>query len=126
MVEKNQLLMKYIEGVKKIYGSNIDRIILFGSFARGEQREDSDIDIMILLKVSDEEAKKYQKELFDVTYDFNMDNDVEINPMAHNVHLFEKWVDAVSIFLEYQKRGSCIICGIVKMLELKKTYAATV
>ena len=105
MVEKNQLLMKYIEGVKKIYGSNIDRIILFGSFARGEQREDSDIDIMILLKVSDEEAKKYQKELFDVTYDFNMDNDVEINPMAHNVHLFEKWVDAYPFFSNIKKEG---------------------
>ncbi|MBR5637744.1 MAG: hypothetical protein IKW81_12520 [Pseudobutyrivibrio sp.] len=48
---------------------------------------------MILVNISDVEAKAFQKQLFDETYDFNLDNDVEINPMTHSKELFEKWVD---------------------------------
>ncbi len=33
-----------------VYGENVDRIILYGSRARGDAREDSDIDILVVLK----------------------------------------------------------------------------
>ena len=34
----------------RIYGENVDSIILYGSRARGDAREDSDIDILVVLK----------------------------------------------------------------------------
>lgn len=37
------------------YGDKIDEIILFGSVARGEAREDSDVDILVVGNVSLEE-----------------------------------------------------------------------
>ena len=39
-------------------------IYLYGSYARGDYKADSDIDIMILVKANDEEIKKYDDELF--------------------------------------------------------------
>lgn len=92
-MEVNLILANYIEIIKQIYGSNLEKIILFGSCARGDNKTGSDIDIMILVNISDIEAKAFQKRLFDETYDFNMDNDVEINPMTHSKELFYKWVD---------------------------------
>ena len=43
------LMDQYIIEVQKIYGTHLKRVILYGSYARGDAREDSDVDIMILL-----------------------------------------------------------------------------
>ncbi|NJK69672.1 MAG: nucleotidyltransferase domain-containing protein [Microcoleus sp. SU_5_3] len=40
------------QGLKKLYGEQLDKIVLFGSQARGNARPDSDIDILIVLKNS--------------------------------------------------------------------------
>jgi predicted nucleotidyltransferase len=47
-------LRKILKQLKKellrMYGENIDSIILYGSRARGDARADSDIDILVVLK----------------------------------------------------------------------------
>lgn len=37
------LIEQYVEEIKKIYGSHIRQIILYGSYARGDFRPDSDV-----------------------------------------------------------------------------------
>jgi len=44
----HDIIMKFSERVKDIFDMNLSKIILYGSYARGEQRENSDIDLMIL------------------------------------------------------------------------------
>jgi len=36
-------------GLKRIYGTRLKQVILFGSFARGEAEPDSDIDVAVVL-----------------------------------------------------------------------------
>ncbi|MEI3491159.1 MAG: nucleotidyltransferase domain-containing protein [Blautia sp.] len=76
------LIEEYVEAIKKIYGSHVCQIILYGSYARGDFRPDSDVDIMILVDMSDLELKAYAQQLSYMTYDFNMDNDLDIKPIA--------------------------------------------
>lgn len=47
------LMKQYIAEVKKIYGEHLRMVILYGSYARGDFAADSDVDIMILLDLSD-------------------------------------------------------------------------
>ncbi len=52
-MKKQQLstiLSQTRQGLEQIYGPRLDRIILYGSQARGDAEEDSDIDILIVLK----------------------------------------------------------------------------
>ena len=46
----NKILEKVKTFLQTTYQDNLDKVILFGSRARGDYRADSDIDILILLK----------------------------------------------------------------------------
>ena len=46
---------EFVRRALEKYGDKIDEIILFGSVARGEAREDSDVDILVVGEVSLEE-----------------------------------------------------------------------
>ena len=99
------LLEQYVAEIKKIYGSHVREIILYGSYARGDFKLDSDVDIMILLDMSDLELKSYSRALSYMTYDFNMDNELDIKPIAKSQAHFEKWVDNYPFYANIQKEG---------------------
>lgn len=103
-IRVNELLKKYVEEVKGIYGQHLKTVILYGSYARGDYREDSDIDIMILLNITDLEIEHYRHLLSDMTYDFNMDNDVDIKPIVKDEEHFRYWLKAYPFYANV-KRG---------------------
>lgn len=101
----DNLIRQYIEEIKKIYGSHVRQIILYGSYARGDFRPDSDIDIMILVDMSDIELKSYSEKLSYMTYDFNLDHDIDIKPIAKSEEIFNKWVVNYPFYSNIHKEG---------------------
>ena len=99
------LLKNYTEGIQRIYGKSLDAVILYGSYARGDYTEDSDIDIMILVDLSEEEIQKSRDRVSDFTYDFNMDYDVDIKPIAKNQEHFNKWVEVYPFYSNVASEG---------------------
>jgi len=45
-----KILSEFKEEIEKLYRKRLKRIILYGSWARGEATEESDIDVLIVLK----------------------------------------------------------------------------
>ena len=99
------LLEQYVTKLIEIYGSHIKSVILYGSYARGDYTEDSDIDIMILLDISDMEIKKYRHQLSGMTYDYNMDYDLDIKPIAKSEEHFKKWLPVYPFYANVEKEG---------------------
>lgn len=104
-VKISSCLKQYISELQKIYNDNLDKVILYGSYARGDYTEDSDVDIMILLRISDLEIKNYRELLSELTYDFNTNYDIEIKPIAKNKDEFIKWVNAYPFYANVQREG---------------------
>ncbi|MDZ4847509.1 MAG: nucleotidyltransferase domain-containing protein [Chitinophagales bacterium] len=48
--EFQEFLKEVLSAARKYYGSRLEKIVLFGSYARGDQQKDSDVNLMIVLK----------------------------------------------------------------------------
>ena len=98
-------LQFYMVELENLYKNCIDRIILYGSYARGDYSEDSDVDLMILLRISDIEIRKYREQLSNLTYDFNVSYNVDIKPIAKSKEEFLKWVNVYPFYANVQREG---------------------
>lgn len=103
--ELKKLIEMYVSYVRKIYGEHVRQIILYGSYARGDFNSQSDVDIMILLDLSDADIKKYRHKLSDITFDFNMDNDLDIKPIAKSEEHYKKWVTDYPFYNNINRDG---------------------
>lgn len=65
------ILKEFREKAEKLYGKRLKSIILYGSCARGQATQDSDIDLAIVLK-GDVAAGKEIDRLIDVITDINL------------------------------------------------------
>lgn len=72
-MKKQKTLHEFIDTVKKKHGNRIEKIIVFGSYARGDEREDSDIDVFIIGDVS-------LDELVDISFPLLLKSGIHISP----------------------------------------------
>jgi len=49
-VALDPVLVRFRKALDEMYGSRLDRVVLFGSRARGDARPDSDYDVAVFLK----------------------------------------------------------------------------
>ncbi|MBN1216759.1 MAG: nucleotidyltransferase domain-containing protein, partial [Candidatus Lokiarchaeota archaeon] len=47
------LLTEFKKILKQLYGTNLSKLIIYGSYVHGEEKNDSDVDIAIILKKID-------------------------------------------------------------------------
>ena len=46
----SSIIYKFSQEVKRMLGEKLTKVIVYGSYARGDYRDNSDVDIMILVK----------------------------------------------------------------------------
>ena len=54
------IMRTFTDGCKALFGERLYDVRLFGSYARGDYREDSDIDVMVIVDMDADEAKGYE------------------------------------------------------------------
>ena len=86
----SNLLERYIGEVKNLFGGSLRQVILYGSYARGDYREDSDVDVVI----------EYQGEIREDVF-FDMD----IKPIVKNEGHFLKWIQNYPFYSNVKREG---------------------
>lgn len=90
--------------LKEVYGDNLVDVILYGSYARGEQEEGSDIDLFILLREINDFWKEVHK-IADIAFEIskNFDYKVFISAIPETIDEFQNKV--TPLFLNIKREG---------------------
>lgn len=99
------ILGNYKDAVIKIFEGKAVRLVLYGSYARGDFHIDSDVDIMILADTSPEEISYFADKIYDITYDFEMKYNIEINPNIQSEQIYNQWKNVYPFFMNIEKDG---------------------
>ena len=102
---KREIIMSFARRVRRILGKNLKQVILYGSYARGDYTEDSDIDIMVLTTLTDKEIEQIEMEIYDLAFDYLMDYGVDISVVIKNEEQFNYWLGALPFYDNVRKEG---------------------
>ena len=89
----------------ELLGNKIYKIILYGSYARGDFDTESDIDIMILINGTDEDVLKYRKDVRRIANDVGLDNNILVSLLIKPRQSFEERSDVVVFYKNVIKEG---------------------
>jgi predicted nucleotidyltransferase len=102
---ENSILTELEKGLKDIYGSELRKIILYGSYARGDHTKGSDLDVMVLLDMGEERIKKCSENVLDLSVDLTTRYGVVVSIQEHNIDFFNNWVDTLPFFNNVSREG---------------------
>ncbi len=73
----------------------------------GDFNKSSDVDIMILTDLTNDEISEYREKLACIAYDVECDNnfDVYLSPLLKNIDRFNYWLEAMPFYMNVQKEG---------------------
>ena len=103
-----KILQEMAELLQRVYGERLKAVILYGSVARGTQTEDSDVDILILVDMAEDEIGKSRERLSSLTYDFNEVHDLKIMPEVIGEKQFAYWLPVYPFYQNIEKDGVSI------------------
>ena len=104
-----KILNEFLEEVKIILGSRLKKIVLYGSYARGDYNKSSDIDIMILTDLSDKEISEYSIKIWEKSADIEIDQGFVLSPLVRNIYNFEAWSDVQPFYINIINEGVVLI-----------------
>lgn len=90
---------------KRLYGDKLHRIILFGSYARGDNTEESDIDIMIVLNCETDDIKKLRSLTAEMASDISLEQEVFLSVLLRDKKHFENNLDFLPFYQNIAREG---------------------
>lgn len=104
----NNIINEFIGKVREVLGNRVKKVILYGSYARGDYNQNSDIDIMILTDFDSKEIEKYRDVVSDIAYDIELEKGVTISPVIKNIDNYNARVKVVPFYMNVNKEGVVI------------------
>lgn len=99
------VVTQFAREAKRIYGTTLRDVILYGSCARGDFANDSDIDIMVLLDVEQEDIGEMRKKMIDVSDRIDLEYDVVLAPVIQSWQLYQQYMEVSGFYQNVGREG---------------------
>lgn len=106
--EINIIMNELIEKITPIFGDKLKKVILYGSYARGDYDAESDVDVMFLVDKEEEELRKYVDKVISLETEIGLQYDVFISPLLQSYAKFLKYLPVIPFYQNIEKEGIVI------------------
>lgn len=100
-----EILLNLTNELKSVYKEELKEVVLYGSVARGTAGEDSDIDIMVVVDASQEELKRYEERLCDISTDYALEYFKVFSIVDVSYNEYEEWKEISPFYSNVNKEG---------------------
>ena len=90
---------------KNVLGDKLEKIILYGSYARGDFDGESDVDIMVLADVSAADARLIDNRLIKLANRLGLENDVAVSVLVKDCETFYRFIDTEPFYKNVAREG---------------------
>jgi predicted nucleotidyltransferase len=101
----NEITDKVVKAAKESLGEKLDKVILYGSYARGDFTDESDIDIMVIADISIKELQIIEKELCHIGWELGFENDLIVAVFLKDSETFYKFLPAEPFYQNVMRDG---------------------
>ena len=98
------ILKEAYSGCEIIFGYVKDAY-LYGSYARGDYRDDSDVNILITIDLTEEEISDHQWDVAHLSSNLSLKHDITVNINIKSLDQFEKQYSLTPLYQEILKEG---------------------
>ncbi len=107
--ELNIILKELAKAYTDVYGEDIVTILLYGSYARGDNNSESDVDVVAIVKGNREELQSKLKEIWDVSCDLELEYETILSPTVIPYDEYMKYKDDLPYYRNIEKEGVKIV-----------------
>ena len=93
-----EILDEAMERVKGVFGEALINGYLYGSYARGDQDEESDVDILLTVDLTDEEIRKQSKAIVKLDSDLSLEHDITVCVTVKPYEQFIRFAEVSSFY----------------------------
>ena len=101
----DEICRRVVAAYRKAYGDDIEAIYLYGSYARGDFDEDSDIDFAAIVKGDMSDSYKKRSQLWTDADEIDLEFDVLTSPMVISSRIFEEYKNESGYYGNILKEG---------------------
>lgn len=111
MCTRNELqiiLKKIMKVYREVYGDNIVKVILYGSYSRGDYEKDSDIDIVAIVNGNRELLQKQLVQVWDASSDLELEYETIVSPTVIPYEEYMKYKNDLPYYRNIDREGVII------------------
>ena len=101
----NNVIHEVIRAAKDTLGERLDKVILYGSYARGDFDAESDIDICILADIPREEEIKWRRKVNERIPGIDLKYDILVSLCVINSNMFYNHIDVLPFYRNVLTEG---------------------
>jgi len=88
-----------------LFSKTLKSVILYGSYARGDNTNDSDIDIMVLVDMGKHDLMSYRKAISSLSSQIDLEYDVFTSIKLQDYQTYSEWLNVVPFYQNVQREG---------------------